>query len=116
MRTAPTSSCTSRPADGSPKSSPRCWPITPPGQPKVDSPGSRRDFGQPQDAIAHRPPGEAAGDAAEPAIRGQPDRLQQHRDPALDMVRVIEPESAARVGAAVALPVVGTAAVVGCVI
>src|SRR5262249_47725112 len=52
-------------------------------------------------AVAHRLPGDAASHSAEPAVWRNPDRLQQHRDAALDMMRPIEREGAFGIGPAV---------------
>src|SRR5215207_4938932 len=80
-------------------------------------PSSRgRGFREAGGAVAHRLPGEAAGDQAEASVRGQPDRLQEHRDAALDMVRAVEGKRAPRVGAAALAAVIGPVGLVGGVI
>src|SRR5580704_6439068 len=77
---------------------------------------SRRGYGEPAEAVAHRPPGQSAEHSAQARVRSEADCLQHHRDRALDMVRPIKRKSAARVGARVPPPVIGQRVLIGGVI
>ena len=50
---------------------------------------SDRRTGEPRGAEPHRLPSEAAQQRSEPSVRRQPDRLQQHRDAALYVMRPV---------------------------